>query len=205
MSCGFFRKQESLIKLFGFRRQRLSFEWRRIDCEILFFKIWISACAALASQHIVMAGHSRPKDGVLSHAYVPAIHVLFAGKKPHGYPPQQSVRPRECGDQSEFRLVAGSPLEPAPAKAGAGMNGNARFGARASKCAGKLDIFGLAPDELGGRFSRGRSVMAPARFCFMLAVGPRGRALQFHEQRRIAQTLRSPAANAKHRRAHRGS
>ena len=23
-----------------------------------------------------MAGHSRPKDGVLSHAYVPAIHVL---------------------------------------------------------------------------------------------------------------------------------
>jgi hypothetical protein len=22
----------------------------------------------------VMAGHSRPKDGVLSHAYVPAIH-----------------------------------------------------------------------------------------------------------------------------------
>jgi len=24
-----------------------------------------------------MAGHSRPKDGVLSHAYVPAIHALF--------------------------------------------------------------------------------------------------------------------------------
>jgi len=24
-----------------------------------------------------MAGHSRPKDGVLSHAYVPAIHLLF--------------------------------------------------------------------------------------------------------------------------------
>jgi len=24
----------------------------------------------------VMAGHSRPKDGVLSHAYVPAIHVF---------------------------------------------------------------------------------------------------------------------------------
>ena len=23
-----------------------------------------------------MAGHSRPKDGVLSHAYVPAIYVL---------------------------------------------------------------------------------------------------------------------------------
>jgi hypothetical protein len=29
----------------------------------------------------VMAGHSRPKDGVLSHAYVPAIHVfLFVAK-----------------------------------------------------------------------------------------------------------------------------
>jgi hypothetical protein len=28
-----------------------------------------------------MAGRSRPKDGVLSHAYVPAIHVLPAEKK----------------------------------------------------------------------------------------------------------------------------
>jgi hypothetical protein len=27
--------------------------------------------------HNVMAGHSRPKDGVLSHAYVPAIHVFL--------------------------------------------------------------------------------------------------------------------------------
>jgi hypothetical protein len=26
----------------------------------------------------VMAGHSRPKDGVLSHAYVPAIDVFDA-------------------------------------------------------------------------------------------------------------------------------
>jgi hypothetical protein len=25
---------------------------------------------------LAMAGHSRPKDGVLSHAYVPAIHVF---------------------------------------------------------------------------------------------------------------------------------
>jgi hypothetical protein len=30
--------------------------------------------------NFVMAGHSRPKDGVLSHAYVPAIHVLFFAK-----------------------------------------------------------------------------------------------------------------------------
>jgi hypothetical protein len=24
-----------------------------------------------------MPGHSRPKDGVLSHAYVPGVHVLL--------------------------------------------------------------------------------------------------------------------------------
>ena len=29
----------------------------------------------------VMAGHSRPKDGVASLAYVPAIHVLLAVKQ----------------------------------------------------------------------------------------------------------------------------
>jgi hypothetical protein len=28
-----------------------------------------------------MAGHSRPKDGVASLAYVPAIHVLLATKQ----------------------------------------------------------------------------------------------------------------------------
>ena len=27
-----------------------------------------------------MAGHSRSKNGVLSHAYVPAIHVLLVAK-----------------------------------------------------------------------------------------------------------------------------
>jgi hypothetical protein len=27
-----------------------------------------------------MAGHSRPKDGVLSHAYVPAIHAFHPCK-----------------------------------------------------------------------------------------------------------------------------
>ncbi len=30
----------------------------------------------------VMAGHSRPKDGVLSHAYVSAIHVVLCVAKP---------------------------------------------------------------------------------------------------------------------------
>ena len=34
-----------------------------------------------AQMKVVMARHSRPKDGVLSHAYVPAIHVfLFVAK-----------------------------------------------------------------------------------------------------------------------------
>jgi hypothetical protein len=28
-----------------------------------------------------MAGQSRPKDGVASRAYVPAVHVLFGSKK----------------------------------------------------------------------------------------------------------------------------
>jgi hypothetical protein len=28
---------------------------------------------------LVMVGHSRSKNGVLSHAYVPAIHVLLTG------------------------------------------------------------------------------------------------------------------------------
>jgi hypothetical protein len=28
-----------------------------------------------------MAGHSRPKDGVATLAYVPAIHVLFIGER----------------------------------------------------------------------------------------------------------------------------
>jgi len=27
-----------------------------------------------------MAGHSLPKDGVLSHAYVPAIYVLISAR-----------------------------------------------------------------------------------------------------------------------------
>ena len=33
------------------------------------------------SIHDVMAGHSRPKDGVASLAYVPAIHVFFSTER----------------------------------------------------------------------------------------------------------------------------
>jgi hypothetical protein len=32
----------------------------------------------VATNHLfLMPGHSRPKDGVLSHAYVPGIHVIL--------------------------------------------------------------------------------------------------------------------------------
>jgi hypothetical protein len=37
--------------------------------------------SAYVESDIVMAGHSRPKDGVASLAYVPAIHVLLAAIK----------------------------------------------------------------------------------------------------------------------------
>jgi hypothetical protein len=41
---------------------------------------WTPAFAGVSGRKSVrfnvMAGHSRPKDGVLSHAYVPAIHFL---------------------------------------------------------------------------------------------------------------------------------
>jgi hypothetical protein len=37
-----------------------------------------------------MAGHSRPKDGVLSHAYVPAMTVGFGDSN-------LTARPRESG------------------------------------------------------------------------------------------------------------
>jgi len=38
---------------------------------------------------IVMAGHSRPKDGVASLAYVPAIHVFDIHKEARRGCPQQ--------------------------------------------------------------------------------------------------------------------
>jgi len=40
-----------------------------------------SLCFARIESQLVMAGHSRPKDGVASLAYVPAIHVLLATQK----------------------------------------------------------------------------------------------------------------------------
>jgi len=38
--------------------------------------------------HTVMAGHSRSKNGVASHAYVPAIHVSLAQVQRRGCPRQ---------------------------------------------------------------------------------------------------------------------
>jgi len=37
-----------------------------------------------------MAGHSRPKDGVASLAYVPAIHVLLLASVPRRGCPRQA-------------------------------------------------------------------------------------------------------------------
>jgi hypothetical protein len=38
-----------------------------------------------------MAGHSGPKDGVLSHAYVPAIHVFLAESQVKTWMPATSA------------------------------------------------------------------------------------------------------------------
>jgi hypothetical protein len=48
-----------------------------------------AVCIARVRLSAVMAGHSRPKDGVLSHAYGPAIHDLLAAlMKRRGCPRQ---------------------------------------------------------------------------------------------------------------------
>ena len=41
--------------------------------------VWRTVTSQRLDTHLldVMAGHSRPKDGVASLAYVPAIHVLL--------------------------------------------------------------------------------------------------------------------------------
>src|SRR5262245_16445169 len=78
---------------------------------------------------LVMAGHSRPKDGVLSHACVPAIHVFIPCKAPKTWMSRPSPRmterrcarsvlhpfvPAQAGTQacliSDAALFAGSPL-----------------------------------------------------------------------------------------------
>jgi len=45
-----------------------------------------------------MAGHSRPKDGVASLAYGPAIHVLLPRKERRGCPAQGGAWRGEAGE-----------------------------------------------------------------------------------------------------------
>jgi len=47
-----------------------------------------------------MAGHSRPKDGVASLAYVPAIHALLAAGERRGCPAQGRAWRGKVGDYS---------------------------------------------------------------------------------------------------------
>jgi hypothetical protein len=42
---------------------------------------YVPAIHVFAVGPFVMAGHSRPKDGVLSPAYVPAIHVFAVARR----------------------------------------------------------------------------------------------------------------------------
>jgi hypothetical protein len=48
----------------------------------------------------VMAGHSRPKDGVASLAYVPAIHVFLASDSI-----KQDMDARHKAGHDEFRKI----------------------------------------------------------------------------------------------------
>jgi hypothetical protein len=55
-----------------------------------------------------MAGHSRPKDGVLSHPYVPAIHVLLAAHPKTWMPgtgPGMTVAGASPGYQEALRTL----------------------------------------------------------------------------------------------------
>ena len=64
--------------------------------EFDFMKRWKHSdffCWGKCSQ-LVMAGYSRPKDGVLLQAFVPAIHVLLqanAGTKPDMTPESGAI------------------------------------------------------------------------------------------------------------------
>ncbi len=59
-----------------------------------------------------MPGHSRPKDGVLSHAYVPGIHVLFVARSQdvdardkRGHDEEEGVR--DCNNSAHPRESGG--------------------------------------------------------------------------------------------------
>src|SRR4029079_2184961 len=54
----------------------------------------------------VMAGHSRPKDGVLSPAYVPAIHVLAKNKDVDARHPARAWRMGGCPSLDDHQRLA---------------------------------------------------------------------------------------------------
>ncbi len=64
---------------------------------------------------LVMAGHSRPKDGVASLAYVPAIHVFLPATEPRlAEPPNRRPAPVGLahGDRADRRHAKGRYLPP---------------------------------------------------------------------------------------------
>ena len=68
----------------------------------------------------VMAGYSRPKDGVLSHAYVPAIHVFDLGNAAKTWIP--GIKPGMTNER-RHHILRSFPRRPPyspliPAKAG---------------------------------------------------------------------------------------
>ena len=52
-----------------------------------------------------MAGHSRPKDGVLSHAYVPATHVFGVASQQTWMP---GTGPGMTASALHFNVMAGT-------------------------------------------------------------------------------------------------
>jgi hypothetical protein len=60
--------------------------------------------------HIVMAGHSRPKDGVASLAYVPTIHVFDLERKA-----RRDARDERGHDDGKFSALGITRPEALPA------------------------------------------------------------------------------------------
>ena len=60
------------------RFERLFAPARRCECGDPAQESWIPACAGMSGEnHAVMLGRSRPKDGIVSLAYVQGIHALL--------------------------------------------------------------------------------------------------------------------------------
>ena len=69
---------------------------------------------ASAIQHSLMAGHSRPKDGVLSHAYVPASQIIdshFKQPRPNSQSNSRASSPVLFGEAPGRPVFPLSPLK----------------------------------------------------------------------------------------------